>query len=58
MLDATVRLDDLRIAPANRLEPLRANRAGQHSIRVNDQYRLRFTWTDAGPADVELCDYH
>ncbi|WP_312238604.1 type II toxin-antitoxin system RelE/ParE family toxin [Stenotrophomonas sp.] len=58
MLDAAVRLKDLRIPPANRLEPLRADRAGQHSIRVNDQYRLCFTWTDAGPADVELCDYH
>jgi len=52
------RAEDLRIPPANRLEPLRANRAGQHSIPVNDQYRLCFTWTDAGPADVELCDYH
>lgn len=58
MLDAAVRLEDLRIPPANRLELLCANRAGQHSIRVNDQYRLCFTWTDAGPADVELCDYH
>ncbi|WP_314402994.1 type II toxin-antitoxin system RelE/ParE family toxin [Stenotrophomonas rhizophila] len=60
MIDCPVhqRAEDLRIPPANRLEPLRANRAGQHSIRVNDQYRLCFTWTDAGPADVELCDYH
>ena len=58
MLDATTRLDDLRIPPANRLELLRGDRAGQYSIRVNDQYRVCFTWTDAGPADVEICDYH
>lgn len=58
MLDAAARLDDLRIPPANRLEALKGDRAGQHSIRVNDQFRLCFRWTDAGPADVEFVDYH
>ena len=51
-------LDDLRIPPGNRLEALRGDRAGQHSIRINDQYRLCFLWTDAGPEDVEIVDYH
>ncbi|WP_422509767.1 type II toxin-antitoxin system RelE/ParE family toxin [Stenotrophomonas sp. GZD-301] len=58
MLDAALRLDDLRIPPANRLERLRGDRAGQYSIRINDQYRICFAWTDAGPTDVEICDYH
>lgn len=58
MLDAATRLDDLRVPPANRLEVLRGDRAGQYSIRVNDQYRICFTWTAHGPADVEICDYH
>lgn len=58
MLDAATRLDDLRVPPANRLELLRGDRAGQYSIRVNDQYRICFTWTAHGPADVEICDYH
>lgn len=58
MLDAATRLDDLRVPPANRLELLRGDRAGQYSIRVNDQYRVCFTWTERGPADVEICDYH
>jgi proteic killer suppression protein len=52
------RLDDLRVPPGNRLEALKGNRAGQHSIRINDQYRICFTWTDAGPRDVEIVDYH
>ena len=52
------RLDDLRIPPGNRLEALRGDRAGQHSIRINDQYRLCFRWSDSGPEDVELVDYH
>ena len=52
------RLDDLRIPPGNRLEALRGDRAGQHSIRINDQYRICFRWTPAGPADVEIVDYH
>lgn len=58
MLDAAARLDDLRIPPANRLESLKGDRAGQHSIRVNDQFRLCFRWTDEGPAEVEFVDYH
>lgn len=58
MLDAATRLDDLRVPPANRLELLRGDRAGQYSIRVNEQYRICFTWTAHGPADVEICDYH
>lgn len=58
MLDAAVSLSDLRIPPANRLEALSKDRAGQHSIRVNDQFRLCFHWTAEGPADVECVDYH
>ena len=52
------RLDDLRIPPGNRLELLKGRRAGQYSIRINDQYRVCFRWTFAGPADVEIVDYH
>jgi proteic killer suppression protein len=48
----------LRIPPGNRLEKLSGNRDGQHSIRVNDQYRICFIWTSAGPIDVEIVDYH
>jgi proteic killer suppression protein len=48
----------LRIPPGNRLEQLHGNRQGQHSIRINDQWRICFTWTSAGPADVEITDYH
>lgn len=51
-------LDDLRVPPGNRLELLKGDRAGQHSIRVNDRYRLCFHWTQAGPEDVEIVDYH
>lgn len=58
MLDAAKALNDLRVPPANRLELLRGDREGQHSIRVNDQFRVCFTWSDAGPANVEICDYH
>ena len=58
MLNQAARLDDLRIPPGNRLEALRRDRAGQHSIRVNDQFRVCFRWTDAGPEDVEIVDYH
>jgi toxin HigB-1 len=58
MLDAATSLNDLRSPPANRLEALTGDRRGQHSIRVNDQYRLCFVWTAAGPADVECVDYH
>jgi toxin HigB-1 len=52
------RLADLRVPPGNRLEALKGNRAGQHSIRVNDQYRVCFRWTAAGAEDVEIVDYH
>lgn len=52
------RLEDLRVPPGNRLETLRGDRAGQHSIRVNDQYRVCFRWTRAGAEDVEIVDYH
>ena len=52
------RLSDLRVPPGNRLEALKGNRAGQHSIRVNDQYRICFRWTAAGAEDVEIVDYH
>ena len=51
-------LDDLRIPPGNRLEALKGDRSGQHSIRINDQLRIRFVWTDAGPEEVEIVDYH
>ena len=58
ILDAATTLNDLRSPPGNRLEALSGNRAGQHSIRVNDQYRLCFVWTALGPANVECVDYH
>ena len=51
-------LQDLRIPPGNRLEALRGNRSGQHSIRINDQYRLCFVWSDTGAEAVEIVDYH
>ena len=57
-LQIASRLDDLRVPPGNRLEPLKGDRAGQYSIRVNDQYRVCFRWTAAGAKDVEIVDYH
>jgi proteic killer suppression protein len=51
-------LRDLSSPPGNRLEPLRGNLAGRHSIRINDQWRIVFRWTTAGPEDVEIVDYH
>jgi proteic killer suppression protein len=51
-------LEDLRVPPGNRLEALKGDRAGQYSIRVNDQYRVCFLWTAAGAEDVEIVDYH
>jgi proteic killer suppression protein len=57
-LDAAVELNDLRSPPGNRLEALSGDRDGQHSIRVNDQFRVCFTWTNDGPKDVEITDYH
>lgn len=58
MLNRAGRLDDLRVPPGNRLEALKGDRAGQHSIRVNDQYRVCFVWTATGPTNVEIVDYH
>ncbi|MDP9965070.1 proteic killer suppression protein [Variovorax paradoxus] len=58
MLNAAVRLLDLRIPPSNRLEALAGDRKGQHSIRVNEQWRVCFKWTEAGPTEVEIVDYH
>ena len=58
MLDAAETLADLRVPPGIRLEKLAGDRAGQHSIRVNQQWRICFRWTDAGPEDVEITDYH
>lgn len=52
------RLEDLRVPPGNRLEKLRGDRAGQYSIRVNDQFRVCFRWSAAGAEDVEIVDYH
>jgi proteic killer suppression protein len=57
LLDAATSLDALRVPPGNRLEPLKGDRAGQHSIRVNDQRQICFRWTDAGPENVEIVDY-
>lgn len=57
-LDSVVTLDELRIPPGNRLEALSGSRRGQHSLRINDQYRVCFRWTQLGPGDVEIVDYH
>ena len=58
ILNAAVALDNLRVPPGNRLEALRGSRAGQHSIRVNDQYRACFVWRDGNAFEVEIVDYH
>ena len=58
ILNRVKRLDELRVPPANRLEALKGDRAGQHSIRVNDQFRVCFVWTERGPENVEIVDYH
>lgn len=58
LLDAAVTVDDLRVPPGNRLERLRGDRAGQYSIRVNDQWRICFVWRDGTAHDVEIVDYH
>ena len=58
MLNNAATLEDLRIPPANRLEALKGNRRGQHSIRINDQWRICFHWTDGDAHDVEIVDYH
>ena len=57
-LNAATSLNDLRAPPGNRLEALRGDRRGQHSIRVNDQFRICFVWTTEGPEHVEFVDYH
>ena len=57
-MTAAVVLEDLRFPPGNHLEELRGDRKGQHSIRINDQWRICFVWTEQGPADVEIVDYH
>ncbi|CAN5863554.1 type II toxin-antitoxin system RelE/ParE family toxin [soil metagenome] len=57
-VDAAVQLSDLRMPSGNRLHPLTGDRAGQHAIRINDQYRVCFRWTDRGAEDVEITDYH
>jgi proteic killer suppression protein len=58
LLEAADKLNDLRIPPGNRLEALKGDRAGQHSIRVNDQYRICFRWTASGAEDVQIVDDH
>ncbi len=58
LLHGAARLDDLRIPPGNRLESLKGDRAGQHSIRINDQWRICFRWQDGEAHDVEIVDYH
>lgn len=58
MLDAATTLNALRVPPGNCLEALKGDRAGQHSIRINDQWRICFVWTDAGPESVIIEDYH
>ena len=58
LLDSAETLNDLRTPSANRLEALKADRKGQHSIRINAQYRICFVWTDSGVEDIEIVDYH
>ena len=57
-LNAVVSLHSLRIPPGNKLEALKGDRRGQHSIRINDQFRVRFVWSPNGPEQVEITDYH
>ena len=57
-LDSVNALEELKVPPGNRLEPLSGNRKGQHSIRINEQYRICFVWTESGPDRVEVTDYH
>ncbi len=58
IVDAAVALADLRVPPGNQLEALAGDRRGQHSIRINDQWRICFVWTPEGPTEVEVVDYH
>ena len=57
-MDSAQSVDELKIPPGNRLETLKGDRKGQRSIRINEQYRICFVWTDLGPAEVEIVDYH
>jgi proteic killer suppression protein len=57
-IDAAINLSNLRVPPGNRLEALKRDRIGQHSIRINDQYRICFVWKDDGAHEVEITDYH
>ncbi|MGY6588639.1 MAG: type II toxin-antitoxin system RelE/ParE family toxin [Wenzhouxiangella sp.] len=57
-LEVSACLDDLKVPPGNRLEALKGDRVGFHSVRINDQFRLCFRWTSAGAEDVEIVDYH
>lgn len=57
-INVALLLDDLRVPPGNRLEALQADRRGQHSIRINEQYRICFVWTASGAEQVEIVDYH
>lgn len=58
MIHAAAKLDDLKSPPGNRLEALKGDRAGQHSVRINDQFRICFSWSNAGAEHVEITDYH
>lgn len=58
LVDAAEQLDDLRVPPGNRLEKLKGERSGQHSIRINDQWRICFRWKDRNAYDVQIVDYH
>ncbi len=58
MVDAAIRLNDLEVPPGNRLEALKGKRRGQHSIRVNDQWRVCFVWQEGGAHEIEVTDYH
>lgn len=58
MIEAAPSLNALRVPPGNRLEELKGDRAGQHSIRINDQWRICFVWRDGAAYEVEICDYH
>ena len=58
LLDSATKLDELRVPPGNRLEALSGDRKGNHSIRINEQYRICFQWTEKGPDRVEIVDYH
>jgi proteic killer suppression protein len=58
LLNAAKRLEDMTVPPGNRLEALSGNRKGEHSIRINQQWRICFLWRDGGADDVEICDYH